>query len=811
MSVFTRPIQRLKSVESILKNNFIDTEKLYRETLALREEPVTHGLAEQWEGALKLVAPELYRFGRDMLDMQLYLSSNMYSLIRNRRFIWVVQGIVTVTFMMFTLVMVQRIDKNNQIQSSLMIGIVVAFSITMNGALSYANASINESYRLLRSSHESPLFSKLAFLNSVLGTDYLVVYTYAIDSGINISQIISEYVEYNKEIQKASLKNCPGAPNTIIDCNKRINECQPLKSLVQEIKSYCTPKLAQIAQYLNIIKQHGSMHVNQVLLWKAVDVGMNAVGALTGMDITEMPMLDKESVNEVIETIAVPELQLNAVFVDRSYVLSTSYDEMNRLFTRKTFTTPDMAFRMVNQNHNQIGIAYIMNDKDNTVFYTSPANAKALWSSIRENNTPGLSKGSVVISKHIEQYHALKNKQEAWMSAFNVHSEYLISKMTLISRRYRYMIDLRSYRAIVDNQLLSFYGEGIYESAVSPAITMILSSLKKRTTEAKKELNDKRKTLYVDSEQLIDRIRSMAPPTLRELDDEVNTLHEAALNHLKLFPVYQPTIVQNGSRIMSISGILTIFVVTCALIIGRLAFDKKSAGLANEITNATVVTKRVSAIPFVMTVISCMVIIVFIIESVCKKRSSNAVHNNRQTVSNTEMLTQSIVRVKTSYFELRRRIDTKANKEEQFIAASNFMVDVAAADQLYNLCNSYTTAKRNVPAPVTEMIIYAIIGALIASFGSYAILAFNPGKLVSDMRLIRNIKGRMISGDSTVMTQASNIIMCLKTYDASRYHTILIWFGAIIISVISMWFALAAEDYNTVYNLSIYNQQDCVE
>lgn len=808
MSVFIRPVQRLKQVESTLQNNFVNTRKLWKDTAALNNEPITPELAKEWEHVLKLVAPDLYRFGRDLLDMQLYLSTTMYGLMRTRRFLWVVQAIMTIVFMIMALIIMQKANANNRLQSSVGIGMVVAIGIALMGMLAFAIAGLNESYRKLKDSHESPLFSRLAFLNSVLGVDYIVIYSYAMGSGSNVKNVLNEYKKYNMDTDELRSKKC-GTDDTIIGCNKKIDECRPLLSLVDELKSYCTPKLTQIAYYLHLLKSNGSMHVNQVVLWKAVDVGIKAMNRLSFMNLNDMPpVLNKESINKVIADDIAPVLSLNTIYIERSFTLSVPLDDLKKDFEVEEFVHPEMAYRMLEQSPTKIGMMYLMHDDNSTVIYASPDKASALWNLIKPSKESKGS-GSVVMARTAPQGKKYVKDTDVWSKTMALHSDYMIIKLSMVCRRFRYVFDLRSYRAVIDSLLLSHYGEPIYESAVSSHVTTVLLNANVKNKEGKKDLNSQ-KRLYVDAEQLIERMNDMSPVDRREMDTEMHTMHEAAMNHMAYFPSYKPTIVQNGSRIASIASIMAIFVMTCALVLGRILLVVRPKSIAAEFTHNTKTPKKVTGpVPYVITLISIMVIASFIIESMCKKRHANANHNSHANDVNTDMLTKNIVMMHKSYFALRELITHKANVQEQFVAASNLLNDIAATNILYGKCNTYTTAHRSLPAPVTELIMYVIIGGLVGGFGAYSILSLKPMTMVRNMRYIRGLKSRLIAGDMSVMRDASNIVLCIRNYDQSMFNKVMVWFGTLMIAVTSIWFAVASDDYNNVYVLSLINKEDC--
>ena len=878
-SMYGRALSLLRQVSVVLNEQLVDVDlfALRRDTVGnMTSAQLTGGggsgsmaesTATMWRDVLAAVSPPLVEFGRELARVQQYIEEQRASVLSMQRVIWAMEAMTVIMAYMTLSSLLRRSQTDNDVGGGAVgVGVIVAVSLFMLAMFGSWNASVNEMYRKVNFQANSPLQAVLVTYARSLSGKMIVVMMAAVVTGRNVGGELKQFQDSNTRFNSAwasatatcGKKTAGSAP----DCNVAgLDPCDTasyytLTSMVHTIKGYCTYLLVDIVDGLIDLKELGVDRYEEATLWRAVNLGVDAVRrlAMTEYDAGgPTTFLTASAVRHAVEyevapVLCLPGVELRGQIVpvgspltavsDGKLTLLNGDDDARPMSqaqcTRSCIASPSQCvFAYYNDN----GMCYTASDVKNVVSGFEPATTanKALagTGTFTRPNAYTVPADASPITKFVDivesagLYAYAASQPGAVAATVRGQSTDLAERVTAVLKRYRYRINLDDARALLDGRLSKYYGPGLYrEGGVSAAIDGILDRVRRLVAERRRTPTQR----FVDANRLREKVAALSSDEADDLLVNLQNARDAAASHRNLYPAYQATAPQRIANIVSVLGGLVFL--TCYVVYAVVLWDMFTG---HKVISFEALIQRLIAGT------SVFVIVTYVTETIAIKKAYRMQHNWQTSIDNGQMLVQSAANVYTQLGALIPLIarapgggaggtsgSTATATATATVTPTATATPTAGSDgggaqirsacaialsgcvelvSKYDACNSITAGQAAMPLPMAEIVLYGIVAATFMGLAAVVVYRVAPFERVDNIRSLIRLRHRLERGDHGAFVEAQQVVECSKPplYVWSMFA----WFAVLMFAALTGWFSMASQDVVADYKRSLDASDDC--
>lgn len=399
-----------------------------------------------------------------------------------------------------------------------------------------------------------------------------------------------------------------------------------------------------------------------------------------------------------------------------------------------------------------------------------------------------------------------------WAMAATIldQSEELQRRIIVVLKRYRWAIDLDTNRNLIDQALISFYGSSTYASGgISSAVDTVLSDLKSSVIKYRQRGDPS--SPYIDVDRMMSKISAMSNDTTNSLSNTFQTLTDATTSYTNLYAPFKPGFPAKLSNILSIygGGILFAGYATYVALL-RTQLLKKVIGMGP-------LSQRISIATCLLTV--CL----FVSETMLAQYGLKSSHNWIASNDNSMMLIGATVRINNEFVSLLQTIqswgesvgggtgggtgDSPSPYNAPRAAAIAFLADCKGVVEKFDACNTITAQQSTLPLPLTEILLYSVVGGGVLIFAALCVNSVVPSERIQSIGVINRLIDRITDGDSSAIVEAKSIIECARV--PINLENLASWLGIIIFAWLTVWFASQSVQALRKYKNSLDASSDC--
>ena len=424
------------------------------------------------------------------------------------------------------------------------------------------------------------------------------------------------------------------------------------------------------------------------------------------------------------------------------------------------------------------------------------------------SSSSGSSSSSSAPSTHSTLYLSAVSMPWAMAATILDQSEELQKRILVVLKRYKFAIDLDVNRNLIDQALRNFYGSSTYESGgISSAIDTVLSDLKATTIKYRARGGDPA-TPYIDVDRMMNKISTMSNDTTNSLANTFQALTDAATSYVNLYAPFMPGFPAKVSNILALYG-------GSALLVAYATY----AILARK----QLVTGAISMGSLVQRIIvaTCLLTVcLFVTETMLTQYALRSKHNWVASNDNSMMLVGATVRVSNEFTSLLQTIQswsgngtggavhtTPSPYNAPRAAAIAFLADCKGVVDKFDTCNMITSQQSSLPLPLTEILLYTVVGVIVLVFAATCVNSVVPSERIQSIGNINRLISRITDGDSSAIVEAQSIIECARVpIDLEKMMS---WLGVILLAWITLWFASQSVKALQKYKSSLDASSTC--
>jgi hypothetical protein len=209
---------------------------------------------------------------------------------------------------------------------------------------------------------------------------------------------------------------------------------------------------------------------------------------------------------------------------------------------------------------------------------------------------------------------------------------------------------------------------------------------------------------------------------------------------------------------------------------------------------------------------ACVLTMVIIIgETTVKKYGITRSHNHDAIDTNGEILVGNVMRTNRSLVTLKgitENASDTGNAARLKPAAVVALRDIQQVIEAYDRCNFITHSVAKLPFPTVEIVVYAIIALIFVTVAAMAIARIGPTEKVDNVRRLMDARHRIQIGELTNMNEVLRLVDCCNPPEL--IWEMFVWFGLIMLFVITWWFLASTHDTVDDYESAIAVNADCV-
>jgi hypothetical protein len=370
----------------------------------------------------------------------------------------------------------------------------------------------------------------------------------------------------------------------------------------------------------------------------------------------------------------------------------------------------------------------------------------------------------------------------------------LATDLAAVLQRHRYQLNLESNRSYIDGRLIEHYGMELYVT-LSPIVDEILL----RTRMSVRAAIAAQNTRFIEPVRLAAKIGAMSGDEWNLFSAKMKRTLVAVKQHRDFFPAYRNNMSIRMFKALVMYGIFV-------AMIGYLVFMVLiyHAKHIMSIDGATMVRRiMVSICVFIMTIA--------VAETTTKKYAVKQQHNFDAIDNNGEMFIGGLGRAGKQLAALRAAaLQQKVSGIDADVKhlSGPTLRDIRNAIDSYDRCNFVTTSIAKMPFPTADLALYLVVALVFLGVAGVAVARIGPAERIDNVRRLMSSKARLKRGEISNMTEVVRLIECCQPPEL--VWDMFIWFGIIMLFVITWWFVFSTRDAVDDYESAIAANPDCV-
>lgn len=814
MSIHERSVMYMRQLETLLKGDLahIDLRSLRSQSTGT----ISEDTAMSWKNVLAVTAPTLVSLDKEIDAIEDFVKNRERALLRIKRVLLVIKAFI----LMISYIVLIRIYSNPlsavemQMRNHVFAGTVIFLVIFMNMLLGVWSVTLDESFTSAKAQIQLPVHESLKAFKTHVSSRLVVKIMGHITSGKDPLEEFKNKVEEEINAVKDSVLDCPKEEKPkqtcetagIDACSEDAKTLMTYASIHVFIRKYCSTILRDMADYLISVKEDGVMQYDQRALWSCVDNGVNSVQQLIQSQYdnsSEIMHMDQTIALEVVRSQVVMAFKINTSIVE-NLVLTNSATSPIADWTPVPGVPRDRqeAFSLCRANK-ACTAAYYHSDT-NKCYFTTRA----------EDNLPGISfdeKGVgtdsmlVMLDKNpslvlggsansvVTTNSARGSAGEGISKMMRIDSTRIVDKLMSIVKKYRFQIDILSFRANIESDLRSFYGTDIYDPNISAEVNIILEFLKQQV---KSEQTIKANVTYLQPDRVIEKVRAMPENEIETNRINFEKLNSCTVSYVTMFPQVGSKWHEKVASIVTMSG-------NIALTIGFMLYIM----IVYSKTKHLRIFKLGQMIQRCMFVFCIYSIVLVVIETMLSKMVNKREHNQHRIEENGEMLRRATGEFGVQFLALVEATRQKNDPLNASIAASTLIAHGKLVVTKYEQCNTVKSGAIRMPAPLSECLLYTVVAAIFITLAVIIINSVSFGERVSNIRMLKALSRRIDKGDASALVEAHNIIGCAKPNP--EVWDLFKWFGIVSLATLTGWFIVSSQNVASDYAVSLRLKDDC--
>jgi hypothetical protein len=825
VSMHGRALLHLRQVETLLKRDLVHIDlKLLRARSS--GAAITDDTAATWRDVLVVIAAPLTELSLEMARLEAAVKRRESELLAMKR---VVIAVMTCTIIL-AYVAIARVYMStpNTIIANVSAGTIMFVVMVLFTLLGTWSVSLDEDFRKTRAQTiHSQLHNVLKVYRVHLSDRFIVrIMSSIVTGGDPIKDVVDTRDDVRAVLDKDD--SCDGDGKTNITCETGgFDACNPatrnlltVAGIGELIQKYCVPLLQDMADKLIEIKEEGVDRFDQAELWRCVNTGVDEVKATVESRFDHGSVLrdfDESALGKIMRTDIADIFKLDAAIMNDAFMKNTppngkkwsqvtlGDDAANSMSRAECFAACREAASGTCTGayfQGKTGQCFVTDRTSDTLMLTGYKGVGQGTDSLMlmrpAPNQPSVAVQAKSQGKVAETltFDSVRKRDGSGVAALmRVNSDAIIDRIVDVVRKYRFQVDVLANRATVDLELQAFYGTALYDgdTAIAAEVTAILERLRLRLKKERLKPYDNR---FVHPDTVVSNIRTLSERESGDRRTQLDALRKCVVQYIKLFPVFE------SQWYARISGVVIIFG-NIALSIGFL--------VGISVVYAQAVLKNITVggmVQRILLTLCIYVITIMVVETLLKKLVSKNEHNNNKVEHNAEALSSAVARLVSQYETLSDAVATDKEGIRTKYAAVTFLADAKLVINKYENCNAITHDNVSMPMPVSEVLVYTIVGFVFVSIALTVWGYVAPIDRVSDIKILRSLISRIKRGDPGAVIEASSIITCAapnpKVWDLFN------WFGILTFSTITIWFVFASQSAAQDYKASLARKSDCV-
>ena len=370
----------------------------------------------------------------------------------------------------------------------------------------------------------------------------------------------------------------------------------------------------------------------------------------------------------------------------------------------------------------------------------------------------------------------------------------LATDIAAVLQRHRYQLSIDSNRSYIDGRLIEHYGIDLYVT-LSPIVDEVLL----RTRMSVRAAIAAQNTRFIEPARLAAKIDAMSGDEWNLFSAKMKRTLVAVKQHRDFFPAYRNNMSIRMFKALVMYGIFVAMIAYLVFMV--LIYHAKHI---KSIDGATMVRRiMVSICVFIMTIA--------VAETTTKKYAVKQQHNFDAIDNNGEMFIGGIGRAGKQLNALRmaalQQKVSGIDAEVKHLSRPTLR-DIRNAIESYDRCNFVTTSIAKMPFPTADLALYLVVALVFIGVAGVAVARIGPAERIDNVRRLMSSKARLKRGEISNMTEVVRLIECCQPPEL--VWDMFMWFGIIMLFVITWWFVFSTRDAVDDYESAIAANPDCV-
>ena len=795
--------------------------------------PLTQ-VSQTWTTLLASVAVPLVKFGQEMTRVQADINSQLDSIRNVLRFTWIMETLVILGLLFALTVILNevnlRFDTGNAIASA---GIIIVMMFAIVAGFRIWASALNDQYAEMNRQLKTSLAITLTNYVNALPATQVVVVMYGIVSGSSANSDGQNMVTMPTFIQeKVKISTLLTIADALIDLKElgvdrfdRAPLWANVKSGVDAVRSLCMVAFDDTDPARDITREAIATAIQNeivpILCIPGVELPRGVYGPTTttytpqtannssgqitpasinGMTLLNLPSLTNFSGSAFTNSnMSLSECARAIIYSGSEYAFGY-YDNSNaQCFACSNVSAFNNSFTSNAANmaatSNQVIVSRPSDLNGSNAATSSSVSGSSSGSSSLHATSSSVSGSSSGSSSASSQYDAstlyLASLSTPWAMAATIldQSGHLQDRLLVVLKRYKYAIDLDANRSLIDRGLEAFYGVGNYKSGgISNAIDTVLSDLKTAAIKFRANGNNSA-SIYVDTDRMMEKISLLSNDSTTALSNTLQSLQDATASYVNLYAPFLSSFPQKLANIIALFGGGALLVAYGAYVtLVRMQY------VNDKINNDSMIQRTI--------VSTCLLIVsLFATETMLTQSALKSQHNMNAMSDNSMMLIGATVRINDEFADLLASIKNwngngKGNPAANVIPSAYnaprakavaFLADCKGVVEKFEACNTITAQQSDLPLPLTEILMYAIVGGGVLVFAAVCLNSIQPSDRIQTIGTINRLISRIADGDSGAIQEAKTIVECARPpVDVEK---MLSWLGILVFAWLTVWFA----------------------